>query len=232
VGLPSSRRTWRARLRYPPAPLRGPSRSPLERRWAATRQEGESRPYSTTHNRKLLPAVDTPAGPEPCETASSALERGPALADSASIRIVERCIYPDGPLLADKHPRSGRWPVLQGSSAQRKHRNRPARRARAGRSLGTAAALLGVGSSIRVPASRGPVGNGVVNVRLRGGVGLVAGRDAAREVELAHRARGAVADGILEAVLVRIEAEKRSPARLESIGLGATFDTPEHLARG
>ena len=55
----------------------------------------------------------------------------------------------------------------------------------------------------------------------------VARRDAAGEVELSHRAFGA-ADRLVEAVLLGIEAEKRSPARLEAVGLGATLDAPQH----
>src|SRR6185312_7174201 len=58
----------------------------------------------------------------------------------------------------------------------------------------------------------------------------VAGRDAAREVELPYRALGAVADCLVEAVLRGIEAQKRAPARLEPIGLGVTLDAPQHEA--
>jgi type IV pilus biogenesis protein CpaD/CtpE len=56
----------------------------------------------------------------------------------------------------------------------------------------------------------------------------VARRNAAREVELSHRAIGAVADRLVEAVLLGIEAEKGAPARLEAVGFGATFDAPQH----
>lgn len=103
--------------------------------------------------------------------------------------------------------------------------------ARAGRSLG------GRGRS----PWRRLLGQGACAVRTRGRrsgeeaatgrwcpTGLVAGRDTAGEVEFADRALGAVADRVLEAVLVGIEAEKRSPTRLEPVGLGATFDTPQH----
>ena len=58
--------------------------------------------------------------------------------------------------------------------------------------------------------------------------GLVARGDAARELEFPYRAFGAVADCLIEAVLLGIEAEKRSPARLEAVGLGATLDAPQH----
>jgi hypothetical protein len=58
--------------------------------------------------------------------------------------------------------------------------------------------------------------------------GLVARRDAARELELPYRAFGAVADRLVEAVLLGIKAEKRSPARLEAVGLRATLDAPQH----
>ena len=59
---------------------------------------------------------------------------------------------------------------------------------------------------------------------------LVARRDPAGKLELPHGAFGAVADRLLEAVLLGIEAEKRSPARLEAVGLGATLDAPQHEA--
>ena len=58
----------------------------------------------------------------------------------------------------------------------------------------------------------------------------VARGDAAGKLELADRAIGAVADRLLEAVLLGIEAQKGPPTRLEGVGLGATLDAPQHEA--
>jgi hypothetical protein len=78
----------------------------------ASRTVSNARPYPATRNRKPLPAIDTPASPDICDTASSANECGPALTDPASVRILERRVYPAGPLTAHKHPWGRRLPIL------------------------------------------------------------------------------------------------------------------------